>query len=175
MPIVPFQQLPPEARVWIFAASDPLAPGEASRLLAEVDAFLGEWNAHGEALTCGRDWRDRRFVAIGVDQTAAGASGCSIDGLFRVLQRLQQALGTALIGGGRVFYREPDGDIRCVDRAAFASLAADGRVGSETPVFDTSVTTARAYRDAFERQAGESWHRELLARGPAVSSSGGSG
>ena len=45
-----------------------------------VDAFLDQWNAHGSALTCAREWRDDRFLAIGVDQSTAGASGCSASG-----------------------------------------------------------------------------------------------
>jgi hypothetical protein len=162
MPIVPFDRLPPDARVWLFAASDPLSATDAGRLLDEVDGFLAGWQAHGTPLVCGRDWRHGRFVAVGVDQSAAGASGCSIDGLFRALQRLQSSLGTALVGGGRIFFRDARGDIRCVDRPAFARLAAEGSVGPETPVFDLSVTTAGAYRAAFERPASESWHRELL-------------
>ena len=178
MPIVSFAQLPDDARVWIFAASDPLSAANAEQLLDEVDGFLEHWKAHGEPLTCARDWRDDRFVAIGVDQSTAGASGCSIDGLFRALQRLQSSLGTALVGGGRVFYREAGGDIRCVDRRAFSRLATEGAVGPDTPVFDLSVTSAVAYRGSFERPARDSWHRELLTAGdtrPAAQSGSRSG
>jgi hypothetical protein len=178
MPIVSFSQLPDDARVWVFAASDPLPPANAGRLLDEVDAFLEQWQAHGEPLTCARDRRDDRFVVIGVDQSTAGASGCSIDGLFRALQRLQSSLGTTLVGGGRVFYRDNGGTVRCVDRREFSRRAAAGAVGPGTAVFDLSVTTAGAYREGFERPARDSWHRELLTAGdsrPAAPSATRSG
>jgi hypothetical protein len=146
----------------VFAASDRVTGQRADRLLAAVDEWLAEWKAHGEPLTCARDWREDRFLVIGVDQSTAGASGCSIDALFRVLQDLQGTLGTSLLGGGRVFYRDRDGQVVATDRGTFASRAGAGELDGDTRVFDTSVTTAAAYRSSFIRRAGDSWHRDLL-------------
>lgn len=163
MPIVPFHSLPDDARLWVFAASDRITGERADQLLAAVDEWLADWKAHGEPLTCARDWREDRFLAIGVDQSTAGASGCSIDALFRVLQNLQGSLGTSLIGGGRMFFQNRDGEVATTSRAEFAAKATAGEVDTDTTVYDTSVTTANAYRTAFQRRAGDSWHRDLLS------------
>lgn len=164
MPLVPFNALPDDARLWVFAASDPVTGESAESLLNAVDEWLADWKAHGEPLTCGRDWRDDRFLAIGVDQSTAGASGCSIDALFRILQNLQGELGTSLLSGGRVFYRSGGGAIEATTRVEFGERAARGEVSDDTPVFDTSLTSAGAWRSAFERSAANSWHRDLLTR-----------
>ena len=148
--------------MWIFAAGEPLTGDNADALLAATDDYLDSWQAHGLPLTCARDWRDDRFLAIGVDQRDAHASGCSIDGLFRVLQRLEPALGTSLVVGGRVFYRDADGTIACASRADFATRAQAGSIADATPVFDTSITVASAYRERFEQPAAASWHAALL-------------
>ena len=163
MPRVSFDSLPDDARVWVFGAANEIAAPRAEQLLAAVDDFLGQWNAHGAPLTCGRDWRDDRFLAVGVDQSSAGASGCSIDGLFRTLARLEPVLGTTMLGGGRVYYRDGDGRVNVTTRAAFNHLVLDGRVGTDTPVFDTSVMTASAWRQEFERPMRDSWHAQLVA------------
>src|SRR6478752_3735425 len=118
MPIVSFAALPDSARVWVFASEKPLAGAVADTLLASVDDFLSEWRAHGVPLRCGRDWRDDRFLAIGVDVTEENASGCSIDGLFRTLQQLERAVGSRLVGGGRVFYRGP-AEVETTSRSEF--------------------------------------------------------
>jgi len=76
MPIVPFDSLPDDARIWVFGADRPLDAAAATRLLALVDGYLAQWAAHGTPLTSGRDWRDQRFLTIAVDQRATGASGC---------------------------------------------------------------------------------------------------
>jgi hypothetical protein len=159
MPIVPFDALPPDARVWVFSADTELSEPSVHTLIDEVDAFLAAWKAHGHPLRAARDFRDQRFLAVGVDQSTEGASGCSIDGLFRTLQGLQSRIDANLLQGGRVFWRGEDGAIRSGTRGDFARGAT-----AETRVFDTTVTTAAAWRDGFERPAGNSWHAQLLQR-----------
>ena len=158
-----FRNLPDTARVWVFAARDPIRGERVELLLREVDAWLDEWQAHGVSLVCARDWRDDHFLAIGVDQSVEGASGCSIDALFRVFQGLQSALGTTLLGGGRVFYRDGTGMVRSVERPPFARLRETGEVHDATPVFDTTLTDAAAWRHAFERPLADSWHRQVAS------------
>ena len=162
MPSVPFATLPDDARLWVFAAAAPLDAAAERELLEAVDRFLDRWAAHGHPLRSAREWREGRFLAVGVDQSTAGASGCSIDGLHRALQALEPRLGTSLLGGGRVFWRDAGGAIRAVDRARFAAAAAEGAVTAATPVFDTSVTTVGDWRTRLERPARESWHAALL-------------
>ena len=162
MPRVEFDSLPGDARVWVFGAASELSPAASERLLGAVDEFLAQWNAHGSPLVCGREWRDDRFLAIGVDQSSAGASGCSIDGLFRTLARLEPELGTTMLGGGRVYYRDADGRVNAATRPVFNQLARTGQVGPDTPAFDTSITSATAWREEFERPVRESWHAQLI-------------
>ena len=97
-----------------------------------------------------------------MDQRTAGASGCSIDALFRQLQSLERELGASIVGGGRVFYRDASGAVESTDRARFAELAERGEVGAETPVFDTTVPTLGDWRRGFERRVAESWHAALI-------------
>jgi hypothetical protein len=160
---VSFDALPDDARVWVFAGASDLAGPASEQLLGAVDEFLGQWNAHGVPLVCSRAFRDDRFLAVGVDQSTEGASGCSIDGLFRTLARLEPVLGTTMLGGGRVYYRDADGHVNVTTRPAFNQLALEGRIGPDTPVFDTSITTAVAWRQEFERPMRESWHAQLVS------------
>ena len=162
MPIVQFGTLPDSARVWVFASDRELTGAAADTLLAAVDQFLSEWKAHGMPLRCAREWRDDRFLAIGVDIEAENASGCSIDGLFRTLQQLERAIGSRLVGGGRVFYRVGS-EIRAATRDEFIDRIKRGEVRGETPVFDTSVTAANAWRTKFEQSAGSGWTAPYFA------------
>lgn len=162
MPIVPLDHLPDDARAWVFASKDALSPDAEQSLLAAADAFLAEWRAHGAPLACARDWRDGRFLCIAVDQRTVGASGCSIDGLFRTLRSLEPTLGTTLFTSGLVFWRTDDGTVQCASRPQFAALAASGSIRADTPVFDPAIETLGAWRHEFERMAGASWHARWL-------------
>lgn len=163
MPIVPFDALPDDARTWVFGSDVAVVGAAADTLLASVDDFLAGWHAHGTPLHCAREWRDDRFLAVGVDVSQEMASGCSIDGLFRTLQRMDREIGARLVGAGRVFYRAANGAVAQAPRTTLGQLIADHEIGAETAVFDLSLTTARAWRDAFEKRAASSWMSSYFA------------
>jgi hypothetical protein len=160
MPRVELATLPDDARVWVFSADRRLAAHECARLLEAVDGFLDRWNAHGSPLTCARDWRYQQFLVVAVDERTAPPSGCSIDALVHALRALETELGLSLLDHGRVWFRE-GGEVRCVDRAAFRTLAREGAVGPDTVVFDNTLTRLAQLSDAWERAARESWHRRV--------------
>lgn len=162
MPLVAFDALPDDARVWVFGSSTAVTQDEQATLLSSVDEYLAGWRAHGAPLTVARDWRDGRFLAVGVDQRDENASGCSLDALFRLLSGLEQNLGTELLGNARVYFRSRDGTIAVSDRPGFAAMARSGAIGANTEVFDLSVQTAGDWRSRFETRAGNSWHHALL-------------
>jgi hypothetical protein len=162
MPLVPFDSLPDDARCWVFGARAPLDDVDEPRLLGAIDRFLTQWKAHGRPLVCGRMFRDEHFLVIAVDERASDASGCSIDGLFRMLQEIEAGIGTSMVGGGNVYVRDSGGMVHCLPLPEFEQMIAAGDATGETIVFDTTVTTLGAYRERFEMPARESWHRQLF-------------
>ena len=162
MPHVPFDTLPDTSRVWVFGSEHPVTDVAAEQLLERVDAHLDRWAAHGTPLHSARDWREHRFLTIAVDQSRAGASGCSIDGLFRVLRELEEVVGTTLLGAGRVYYRAADGSVASATRDVFGTLAASGAIGPDARVFDTTVQTLGEWRARFEVGLADSWHARLV-------------
>jgi hypothetical protein len=164
MPRLHFDDLPDDARVWIFAAERPLSADERETLLRDVDAFLDGWAAHGVPLRCGRDFRYDRFLLIAVDEAAAGVSGCSIDALTRTLREHERRLGAALLDNGPVLFRSTDGIAR-VSRGAFTKLADAGTATPETVVFDNTVPDLGALRAGrWETPARASWHGRAFFR-----------
>lgn len=169
--LVDFAQLPPDARLWIFAADRPLSADEQARLLAAVDAFLQQWKAHGEPLSAGRDLRYAQFLLVAVDEAAAGASGCSIDAMVRTLSELERELGLELTNHGPVLYRGPSGVMR-VPRERFARLASEGAVGPDTIVFNNTLTrVSELQAGRWELPARESWHQRAFFQAPAAARS----
>ena len=162
MPLVPIQRLPDNSRTWVFGADRTLTDKQSQEVLSEVDSFLASWTAHGAPLTVGRDWKYGRFLTIAVDQSTAGASGCSIDGLFRTLKSLEQRLGAGLVTSGMIFFLDDRGVVCSVDRETFPPLGAEGKIGADTTVFDPTVTTLGEWRARFELPLRDSWHAKLI-------------
>lgn len=156
--IVPFDQQPDDARLWIFAADRPLGREEETALLSAVDDFLEDWTAHRADLKASRDWREGRFLFVAVDESQAAASGCSIDALMRFLKEAGQRFNADLIDHGQVLYRGDDEIVR-VSRDDFTRLAAAGSVDSDTVVFNNTLTSVGQLKEGqWEVPAGESWH-----------------
>lgn len=162
MPRVSFNQLPPDARLWIFAAERPLEEFEQQRLLDAVDQFIDQWGAHAVPLSAGRDLRYGQFLFVAVDQRTAGPSGCSIDALVRQMRTLQAELGAELVNHGPVLFRRGD-VIERIPREAFAKLAASGKVSLNTTVFNNTVTSLGDVRAGrWEVPVSESWHAQAF-------------
>jgi hypothetical protein len=160
---IPFDQLPSQARLWVFAADRNLSEAEAMQLLAETSAFLERWTAHNVALTAACKLAYDRFLMIAVDEATAGASGCSIDELYRRVRMLGETFGVNFMNNLSVYYRDAAGKITATTRGEFSDLAASGKISEDTTVFDNSITSIEALRSGkWELPAKDSWHKELM-------------
>ena len=170
MPRVPFEVLPGHGRLWVFPVSRTLTDVEARACLEAVDEFLASWAAHGVPLKSGRELREGRFLLVGVDVDAEAPSGCSIDALVNRLEDFGGEIGVTLVDHAPVRFRDGT-EILTLSRTEFRSLAADGGIRPDAPVFDTSLTRVEQARaGALERPATETWHGQAffkdLSAGP---------
>lgn len=164
MPQISFEDVPDEARLWVFGAGRALAPAEQDALLAHVDRFLDGWAAHGAPVSGARALLHDRFLLVAADERATGVSGCSIDTLFHSLEAVERSFGTPLRDAGLVFWRSDDGEVRAEPRPAFRARAKAGEVGADTVVFDNTVGTVGELRAGrWELPMGESWHGRAFA------------
>ncbi|HEU0054395.1 MAG TPA: hypothetical protein VFQ39_14505 [Longimicrobium sp.] len=170
MPAVDFDQVPDDARVWIFGAARPLTDDEQERLARAADDFVARWAAHGAPVVGARELRDGRFLLVAADERATGVSGCSIDSLFHALGALETELGVALRDSGLVFWRGADGEVRSAPRSDFRALARAGEVDEDTVVFDNTVATAGDLRAGrWETRFRDAWHARAFPLGAKMS------
>ena len=172
MPAVPFDRLPDDARLWVFAAARPLDDAQQQALLSHADAFLARWAAHGAPVVGGRELRHGRFLLVGSDERATGVSGCSIDSLHHTLAELEGQIGVPLRDSSLVYFRDEAGEIQAEPRPAFRERAAAGGVAEDTVVFDNTIGTVGELRGGgWEKPLRESWHARAfpVARSEAVS------
>lgn len=159
-------RLPDSARLWVFGVDPAPGPEAETRVLGEVEAFVGQWKAHGQPLSAASDWVYDRFLMVAVDPSVTPPSGCSIDALVHRLAELEGELGIEIVGAAPVWYRDgsdPSGPVRRVGRPEFKALAAAGEITPDTVVFDLSITTVGELRSGrWELPASDSWHGRYL-------------
>jgi hypothetical protein len=77
---ISFEELPDQARIWIYPSNRPFTEEELERVIPSLDHFVANWAAHGTPVKRPPYTLPyRRFIVLGVDQDIQKASGCSID------------------------------------------------------------------------------------------------
>ena len=157
MPHIDMQDLPDDARIWIFGISPALDAGRREAVLATIDPFLDAWAAHNVPITSARLIVDDSFLVVAVDKRSE-TSGCSIDRMFGLLRQLEERFGLQILESDRVFVRHGDGRVDAITRAEFRE-----RGDRHTVVFDTLAERLGEVRQGrWEKKAEDSWHARLL-------------
>ena len=153
---VAFNQLPPEARVWIYQASRPLTEAELAAVQPALASFAAEWTSHGRTLHASAEFRHQQFLVIGLDEGMAGASGCSIDASVRFVGQLEQQLGLELLEKSRMAFLEA-GVVRLLQRGELKAAVANDTLTPDTLYFDNTLATKQELDTRWPRPAGQTW------------------
>lgn len=157
--------LPDEARLWVYALDRVLTEEERARAAKLLDAFVFGWTSHQVPVAGAWEIVEDRFILV-AGHCTDGVSGCSTDASVRVVKEVERATGTRAFDRSLVFYRDGDGRVAAAPRPAFQTLVDQGRVNADTRVFDGTVQSVGDLRAGrFERTFGESWHATAFASG----------
>jgi hypothetical protein len=156
-----FSELSPTTRLWIYQANEPFESADIPAVEGSLQKFAREWVSHNNKLNTAAAVLHNRFVVLGVDESAYGASGCSIDSSVHFLKQLGAHYQRDLFDRMRFSY-EKDGMVYTVGKEEFAKLYAQGEINDETIVFDPLVTTVADLQTNFRKPLKDSWHARFV-------------
>ena len=154
---VPFDQLPDNARVWIYPSSRKFSPDEVLVIRQKTKAFLEQWTAHGTELQAGLDLPYHRFIVLGLNESIQSASGCSIDASVHFIQSLEETFKITLLDKMNVTFRNKNA-IDHISLKEFQTKAKEKKVNSDVIVFNNLVQNKMEYDSLWEVPASSSWH-----------------
>ncbi|WP_400192705.1 hypothetical protein [Hymenobacter sp. B81] len=154
---VPFDQLPPEARIWIYQADRPLTDAELTSLEPALARFAAEWTSHGRTLRASAAFLHRQFLVVGLDEAVSEASGCSIDASVRFVRGLEEQLGLRLLAKETLAFLGADGQVQLLERRDLRQAVAEGRLGPQTLYFDNTVARRGQLDGAWPAPAATTW------------------
>ncbi len=149
------------SRIWIYQSNRPFTKEELPLVKAQLDQFAKHWVSHNNQLTAVAEILHDRFIVLLVDESRAGASGCSIDSSVRFLKSLQAQFDVDLFDRMRFSYQQGE-VVKTVSREAFADLYARGEIDDETLVFDTLVNSKKAFDEGWVKPLKDSWHSRMV-------------
>lgn len=169
-----FSDYEPKSKVWIFPLNEnlsdkTLSSNEKFQALSEkMKDFIASWTSHGFNLKADFEIVYQRFLVISVNNAAAGASGCSIDTLFRNVSTIVKSSGFELADSFDIFFKE-GAEVKQMSRSNFKQYALEGKVSPKTLVFNNSIETIGEYLGGmWETEFAKSWHSRSFKVGAAV-------
>ncbi|HVW15866.1 MAG TPA: hypothetical protein VHB54_18695 [Mucilaginibacter sp.] len=152
-----------QSRVWVYQSDRELTNQETAEIQNTLDRFAAEWTAHNHQLKAKAEVRYNRFLVLIVDESQAGASGCSIDKSVNFLKRMEQEYGINLFDRFNLAYRDGE-KVLSAPRHEFEELLKSGKIGNNTIVFNNLVPTLADLETKWEVPFRESWHPQLFGK-----------
>jgi hypothetical protein len=160
---IPFEKLPPLSRVWVYQADRSFSTEEEKIIFEVLTKFCSTWEAHGDPLKTSFKIEFNRFVILSVDESSAGASGCSIDGSVRVLKDLGNQCNINFFDRTKVAFLV-NGEIETHSLNQLKSLFESAQLKPSMQTFNTLVATKGEWEANWKTTAEKSWLIKYLPK-----------
>lgn len=153
---IPFEELPPHARIWIYQASRPLTEAEQAEIKPLLEQFATDWSSHGTNLQASAELLHGRFLVLANNENAAAASGCSIDKSVNFVRSLEQRFNISFFDRTQLAFLK-EGQVELVNMGELKGKVASGDIAKDTLYFDTLITNYGDLQHGWPRPAQQSW------------------
>lgn len=156
-----YQALPDTTRVWVYQSNRPFTEEEGMEIKTLAAQFAQRWVSHSQQLRAYATLLFDRFLILMVDESNAGASGCSIDSSVSFVKALQAKFEVDFFDRMRFSFQDGD-KVKTLSRADFSQLYQAGMINEETLVFDTLVKNKAELEQKFLKPLKTSWHARMV-------------
>lgn len=154
-------------RIWIYQADRVLTGDEQQVITTKLGKFTGQWESYGTDLAAWAEVRYGLFIIIGINESVAAPSGCSIDQSVYILKDLEQELGVGLFDRMQIAFKDAETqELRILGRDEFESLIQEGLVTQHTIVFNNLVSIRADLDTKWEVPLKDSWHIKVFDNVP---------
>lgn len=155
------EQMPDEARVWLYQAEREFSKEEVARLEKLVAGFIEKWTSHTKLVKAGFELRYNRFLILMLDESHVAAGGCSIDSSVHFIKSLESEFKNLMTDRMKFGFKVGD-EVRVVSKSDFEKLLAEGIITGDTTVFNNLITTKGELSSNWEIPFKKSWHGQLF-------------
>ncbi len=148
------------SRIWIFQANRKFSTEEKEIINSKLNNFIADWNAHGAELLADFELPYDQFIVVGVDESQATASGCSIDKLTKLVRELDADYQFDLLNRMLVSY-ENNEEVLIEKLTIFKKKVKDGEI-KNVKVFNNGISSLHDFKQNWLVPLEESWAKTLL-------------
>ncbi len=158
---VSFNKLPGDARVWIYQSNQTFNENQVSFLTKDLENFLSHWTAHNKELEASFELPYYRFIVLAVNEKKLKASGCSIDTSVRYIKKIENKMGVILLDKMNVILKN-NNSLVYKSLESFKKMFKEKQINNDTIVFNNLVKTVEEYKNIWEIELKNSWHKKFV-------------
>ena len=151
----------PDSRLWVYVCDRELTEVESNVIQQELDLFCRQWTAHNLALKAAAEVFYQQFIFLMVDETSAGASGCSIDKSVHFLEQLGARMHVDFFERKRFAWVGEDDVFQFSTAPELAVQVQNQAIQATTRMANTLVQTKQDLADKWLVPFQQSWHRRI--------------
>lgn len=152
---VEFNELPEDARIWVYQANRDMNEAEQAAVLDFLKAEVNTWVTHGMPMRGSVQIRFNRMILIAADTGFQQPSGCSIDSSTGWLQELGKNTGLNFFDRSIGYFE--DGKLKFFSVFEAKKQVSGGTIQPDTPVINLQVSTVRELNNSAVIPASESF------------------
>ncbi len=149
------------SKVWIYQADRDFTYDELDEARPMIFSFLDSWTSHNHDLLTYGNIFHLRFLAFFVDETIAGASGCSIDKSVHFVESLGDKLGINFFDRSTFSFIKDD-EVQFIDKANLKAAYENKSIDDETLFFNHLVQTKHDFLKHWLVPLSQSWHKKFI-------------
>ncbi|MDX2361334.1 MAG: hypothetical protein QNK23_11040 [Crocinitomicaceae bacterium] len=153
---VEFDQLPTEAKVWMYQSNVPFTEGHLSIIQELSDVFLDQWESHGIPVQGSIDVLNTNCIRIGGYTNEDSMCGKARDGQARLAKELEGELNIELMNR-MIMSFEVEGAPIIVHMHEVEEKIKAGQITNETPFYNNLIQSKKEFQESWKIQAANSW------------------
>jgi hypothetical protein len=138
------------SKVWVYAANRVFNDNEAAAINESAKQFAGQWTAHKQQLSSDGGLLYNCFLVLMVDESMAGASGCSIDSSVRFVKEIGAKYQADFFNRMLLYYVDEANQLQIRSFNEASAAFTEGKINESTVVFNHLVNTKEAFENTWQ-------------------------
>jgi hypothetical protein len=152
---IPFQEMPGQARIWVYQASRSLLAPELDQIKQILTQSCQNWEAHGAPLQASFEIKYNQVIIVAVNEAMNAASGCSIDASTRWFKSLGETLQVDFFSRDVAVVREEQVELLALGQ--LKSAVETGLLTPEDQIITPLLQSVEQYRNQWLSTADQSY------------------
>ena len=145
-----------DSRVWIYQSNRPFSDWEIAEINDQLHLFYAHWLSHGAPVKGWAAVLYGQMIVVMADEAATGVSGCSTDGMVRIVQSLERQYSVQLFDRLAITFLV-HGKPQMLPISQVAYALEKGYIAPDTPMFDNTVATKGELESRWMVPLQETW------------------